>query len=105
MTTRQPVVKGWQQTRLCRRSSPSYSQHSLRYSSATRGRSLGTIRLRSKSSTPTANCRDMLMPRHDAAILSDPRGQMEAFQRFVAIERELVALLDAKLQREETLLR
>jgi hypothetical protein len=34
-----------------------------------------------------------------------PRGQTEALQRFVAIERELLVLLQAKLDEEETLLR
>ena len=38
-------------------------------------------------------------------VTADPEGQMEAFQRFVAVERELLALLQAKLEAEEKLLR
>jgi hypothetical protein len=45
------------------------------------------------------------MGRHDMAVMADPEGQMEAFQRFIAVERELLALLQAKLEAEEKLLR
>ena len=37
--------------------------------------------------------RDLPMAPHDTAVLSGPLGQAEAFQRFKAIERELVELL------------
>jgi hypothetical protein len=33
------------------------------------------------------------MAPHDTAVLADPRGQEEAFQRFQALERELIELL------------
>jgi hypothetical protein len=45
------------------------------------------------------------MGRHDMAVMADPEGQMKAFQRFIAVERELLALLQAKLEAEEKLLR
>ena len=51
-----------------------------------------------------AGCRDLPMGRHDQTVMADPKGQMEAFQRFVAIERALLEWLDAKLQEEERLL-
>src|SRR5919204_3876119 len=35
-------------------------------------------------------CRDLPMGRHDQTVMADPKGQMEAFQRFVAIERTLL---------------
>ena len=52
-----------------------------------------------------AGCRDLPMARHDLAVMASPEGQMGAFRRFVAIERELLALLQAKLEEEEALLR
>jgi hypothetical protein len=52
-----------------------------------------------------ASYRDLPMGRHDMTVMTDPEGQMEAFQRFVAVERELLALLQAKLEAEEKLLR
>ncbi|HEV8638124.1 MAG TPA: hypothetical protein VG370_28250 [Chloroflexota bacterium] len=52
-----------------------------------------------------AGCRDLPMARHDQAVMADPNGQMAAFRRFVAIERELVGLLETKLEGEERLLR
>jgi hypothetical protein len=45
------------------------------------------------------------MGRHDVTVMSDPKGQMEAFRRFVAVEQELLALLQATLEVEEKLLR
>jgi hypothetical protein len=45
------------------------------------------------------------MGRHDMTVMTDPKGQMEAFRRFVAVERELLALLQKKLEAEEELLR
>jgi hypothetical protein len=52
-----------------------------------------------------ASYRNLPMGRHDTTVMTDPKGQMEAFQRFVAVERELLALLQAKLEAEEQLLR
>ena len=52
-----------------------------------------------------ASYRELPMGRHDMKVMSDPKGQMEAFRRFVAVERELLALLQAKLQADEGLLR
>ena len=52
-----------------------------------------------------AGYRDLPMARHDPTVMVDPKGQMDAFRRFVAIERELLALLQAKLEGEEKLLR
>jgi hypothetical protein len=43
------------------------------------------------------------MATHDVAVMTDPKGQMEPFRRFVAAERDLVALLQAKLAAEEAL--
>ncbi|MDQ5811728.1 MAG: hypothetical protein M3358_13505 [Actinomycetota bacterium] len=45
------------------------------------------------------------MGRHDMTVMTDPKGQMEAFRRFVAVEQELLALLQATLEVEEKLLR
>jgi hypothetical protein len=52
-----------------------------------------------------AGCRDLPMGRHDQAAMADPNGQQEAFRRFVALERKLVELLTANLEREEALSR
>ena len=52
-----------------------------------------------------AGCRDLPMGRHDMAVMTDPKGQAEAFRRFVAVERELLELLRAKLEQEEAMLR
>ena len=52
-----------------------------------------------------ASYRNLPMGRHDMTVMTDPKGQMEAFQRFVAVEQELLALLQAKLEAEEKLLR
>jgi hypothetical protein len=49
-------------------------------------------------------CRDLPMGRHDFAAMAAPDGQMEAFRRFVGLERELVAFLEAKLVDEEKML-
>ena len=51
-----------------------------------------------------AGYRNLPMGRHDMAVMSDPKGQMEAFRRFVVVERELLALLQAKLEAEGELL-
>ncbi len=51
-----------------------------------------------------AGYRDMPMGRHDMRVMSDPEGQMEAFRRFVVVERELLALLQSKLGAEDELL-
>jgi hypothetical protein len=52
-----------------------------------------------------ADCRDLPMGRHDPAVMTDPNGQMAAFKRFVALERELLGLLQTKLAEAESLLR
>jgi hypothetical protein len=52
-----------------------------------------------------ASYRELPMARHDMTVMSDPKGQMEAFRRFVAVERELLALLQTKLGGEEELIR
>jgi hypothetical protein len=48
-----------------------------------------------------AGYRDLPMGRHDEVVMADPEGQTEAFQRFVAVEREVLALLGAKVDAEE----
>jgi hypothetical protein len=52
-----------------------------------------------------AGYRDLPMGRHDEAMMADPAGQAEAFQRFVAIEREILAFLRTKVEQDERLLR
>ena len=52
-----------------------------------------------------ASYRNLPMGRHDMTVMTDPKGQMESFRRFVAEERELLALLQTKLEAEEELLR
>jgi hypothetical protein len=44
-----------------------------------------------------ASYRELPMGRHDMTVMSDPKGQMEAFRRFIAVERDLLALLQTKL--------
>jgi hypothetical protein len=51
-----------------------------------------------------AGYRDLAMAPHDLAVMANPDGQMAAFRRLVAVERELLALLEANLEHEETLL-
>ena len=51
-----------------------------------------------------AACRDLPMGRHDLAVMADPQGQLEAFRRFVALERQLVDFLSAQLEHEARLL-
>jgi hypothetical protein len=48
--------------------------------------------------------RDLPMGRHDERIMASPEGQAEAFQRYVAIERELLELLRGKLEQDARLL-
>jgi hypothetical protein len=52
-----------------------------------------------------AGYRNLPMGRHDTTVMADPKGQTEAFRRFVAVERDLLALLQTKLEGEEELLR
>lgn len=52
-----------------------------------------------------ADCRDLPMPDHDMRVMTDPDGQAAAFRRLVAAERDLLELLQAKLQQEEPLAR
>jgi hypothetical protein len=49
--------------------------------------------------------RDLPMARHDMTVMADPEGQAEGFRRFVAVERDLLVLLQAKLDEESKLLR
>jgi hypothetical protein len=51
-----------------------------------------------------ASYHDLPPAPHDMRVMRDPKGQQEAFRRFVAVERELLALLRAKLEAEEQLL-
>jgi uncharacterized damage-inducible protein DinB len=44
-----------------------------------------------------AGYRDLPMGWHDAAVLADPTRQAAAYQRLVALEREVLALLSAKV--------
>jgi hypothetical protein len=48
-----------------------------------------------------AGYRDLPMARHDMRVMADPEGQAAAFQQLVAAERELLGLLQSKLQQEE----
>lgn len=50
-----------------------------------------------------ASYRDLPMGRHDEKALADPRA-LDAFETFVRLERELVALLRSSLQRDERML-
>jgi hypothetical protein len=49
-------------------------------------------------------CVNLVEARHDMGTMADPAGQTEAFQRFMAIERELLELLQGNLEQEEKLL-
>ena len=51
-----------------------------------------------------AGYRDLPMARHDEAVMADPAGQAAAFQRLVAVERELLELLRARVESDEQLL-
>jgi hypothetical protein len=52
-----------------------------------------------------AGYQDLPMARHDMEVMADPKGQAKAFQRYVAVERELLTLLQTNLGDEEKLLR
>jgi len=52
-----------------------------------------------------ASYRNLPMGRHDMTVMSDPKGQMEAFRRFVAVQQELLSLLQTTLEVDERLLR
>ena len=51
-----------------------------------------------------AGYRDIPDGVHDMAALGNPAGQMAAFERYVAVERELTALLTEKLAEEMRML-
>lgn len=51
-----------------------------------------------------AGYRSLPMGRHDMAVMIDPNGQMDAFRQFVALEREILELLQAKLKIDEAML-
>ena len=44
-----------------------------------------------------ASYKGLPMAAHDMQVMTDPRGQAEAFQRFIALERELVSSLQSSL--------
>jgi hypothetical protein len=48
-----------------------------------------------------AGYRDLPVARHDEAVLADPAGQAAAFERLVAVERELLELLRARVEEGE----
>jgi hypothetical protein len=50
-----------------------------------------------------AGYRDLPMGKHDEQALADPRG-LQAFQTFVRVERELLALLEGWVKRDEGML-
>ena len=47
--------------------------------------------------------RELPMAPHNPDVMTDPEGQAEAFQRFVALERELLGLLESRVQAEQAL--
>ncbi len=49
--------------------------------------------------------RDLPMGRHDMAVMVEPAGQIAAFQQFMAVELELAALLQQKLEADANLLK
>jgi hypothetical protein len=49
--------------------------------------------------------RKLAMAEHNMEAMANPGGQSKAFQRFVAIERELLELLQEKLEAETKLLK
>jgi hypothetical protein len=51
-----------------------------------------------------AGDRDLPMGRHDESAMAGPKP-VEAFERFVTIERELVTLLQKRLERDHAMLR
>jgi hypothetical protein len=51
-----------------------------------------------------ASYRDLPMAPHDMAVMMDPAGQTEAFQRLVALERETLALLTERVAQAEQML-
>ena len=57
-----------------------------------------------KQADDMAGCRDLPMPRHDVSVLTAVNGQMDAFRRFVSLERELQALLESKIESEQSML-
>ena len=52
-----------------------------------------------------AASRDLPMGRHDPAVMADTKGQMEAFRRFVATERELVDMVTEDVKRHQELMK
>lgn len=49
-------------------------------------------------------CRDLPPARHDLSVIQDPDGQKAAFRQFIAVERELLALLQSRLEAQEQLI-
>ena len=56
-----------------------------------------------RTATRMAGYRDLPMPEHDPAALASPRAA-DAFAAFVGAERELLALLQGSLARDEAML-
>jgi hypothetical protein len=52
-----------------------------------------------------AGYRDMPMAPHDLAVMTDPNGQAAAFQRVIAVERDLLELLRTKVEQDEAMVR
>jgi hypothetical protein len=50
-----------------------------------------------------AGYRDLPMGRHDEKAMSDPKV-LEAFERFVLLEQELLALLQKSVERDQKML-
>ena len=51
-----------------------------------------------------ASYQELPMPQHDVSAMTAPGGQTDAFRGFVALERELVSLLEQKLEAEARML-
>ena len=79
---------------------PAAQQELDGYARVTRAHRTASAALRDLAAEMEA-CRDLPMGRHDLAIMMDPNGQMAAFRRFVEIERELISLLQTRLQQDE----
>jgi hypothetical protein len=52
-----------------------------------------------------AGYRDMAMGPHDMRVMADPNGQAAAFQRVIAVERDVLELLRTKVDEDEAMLR
>ena len=73
------------------------------YTSLVRAHREAAVALESLA-TQMQQCRDLPMARHDPAVMAAPDGQIEAFRRFVTLERDLVEFLQTRLADEQQLL-